>query len=140
MTDEKALADLASFARKCLNAERFPEAILSFSPAECPSCGVVPLVPTIEHHTGSRAGNFRGVMIAQCSQCGMQPRIFSFTGKHRRRSREEKPSCSCGNRAFLIAECERIERDAALGSFFDEGVVVGKCARCGRNHAFVYTD
>jgi hypothetical protein len=39
-----------------------------------------------------------------------------------------------------VAEYERIERDDGMIGFFDEGVVVGKCSRCGRNRALVYTD
>ena len=40
----------------------------------------------------------------------------------------------------LFAECERIERDDGMMGFFDEGVVVGKCAQCGQNRALVHTD
>jgi hypothetical protein len=54
--------------------------------------------------------------------------------------RDEKPKCKCGHEQFYVGECERIERDEGVMGFVDEGVVVGKCFRCGRNRAFVYTD
>jgi hypothetical protein len=65
---------------------------------------------------------------------------MSFTGKHRTPLREENPSCTCGHAAFVVAEMERIERDDGLMGFFDEGVVVGQCAHCGKNQALVRTD
>jgi hypothetical protein len=41
--------------------------------------------------------------------------VFSFTGGHRKRLREEKPaSCGCGNASFLVGECERIEGDEGV--------------------------
>lgn len=136
----KALSSLEAFARKCIAAHRYPDDYHFFTPAKCPACGVVPLELTIEHHTGSKQGDFKGVIFAQCSECGGEKRIFSFTGKHRKPLREEKPACQCGNVYFLVGECERIERDEGGLGFFDEGVVVGKCSRCGRNRAMVYTD
>jgi hypothetical protein len=140
MKHQTALSDLEAFARKRIAAHRYPNDYHRFTLARCPACGVVPLELTIEHHTGSKKGNFRGVIMAQCSECGGQHRIFSFTGKHRERLREEKPVCKCGNTRFLVGECERIERDEGVLGFFDEGVVVGKCSECGRNRALVYTD
>ena len=41
---------------------------------------------------------------------------------------------------FSFGECERFEGDEGLMGFFDEGIVVGQCARCGQNRVFVYTD
>jgi hypothetical protein len=94
----------------------------------------------IEHHTGSKRRDFKGVIWARCSVCDREQRIFSFTGKHRRRSREERPVCDCGEARFFVAKLERIEGSEGLPGFFDEGVIVGECSRCGRRRAFVYTD
>jgi hypothetical protein len=106
----------------------------------CSTCGIVPLTLTVEEHTGSKRGNFRGVIDGQCSQCGNREQIFSFTGPHREPERVLEPRCRCGHGEFLVAECERIERDEGLPGFFDEGVVVGQCARCGRHRTIVFTD
>ena len=106
----------------------------------CDRCGVVPFAVTIEHHSGSKAGDFKGVIRGECAECATQKTLLSFTGQHRRRLREEKPVCRCGNGTFVAAECERIEGDGGLLGFFDEGVVVGQCPRCGRNRALVHTD
>jgi hypothetical protein len=136
-----SLSDLEKFARKCIAAQEYPGDHHPFKLLGCPSCGVVvPLALTIEHHTGSRKDDFKGSIFGRCSECGSEERIFSFTGTHRRRLREETPACKCGNAYFLVAECERIEGDEGLVGFFDEGVVVGQCSRCGRNRAFVCTD
>ena len=134
------LSDLEAFARECIAADRFPNDHHVFTAARCPSCGVVPLELAIEHHTGSKKGDFKGVIWAQCSECGGKTRIFGFTGEHRRRERQEKPACECGSTRFLVGECERIEGGEGLPGFFDEGVVVGKCSECGRDQALVYTD
>lgn len=140
MADRDTLSDLEAYAKECIAAQRYPNDYHFFTPVECPACGVVPLVLTIKHHTGSRTGNFKGVILARCSVCGGQRRILSFTGKHRKPTREESPVCKCGNASFIVAECERMEGDEGVLGFFDEGVVVGRCAQCGQNRVFVYTD
>lgn len=94
----------------------------------------------IEHHTGSVKGDFKGVIHAECSVCGCEARVFSFTGEHRNVLRVERPTCDCGNRTFLSGVMERIEGDEGLPGFFDEGVIVAQCVACGRLTALVYTD
>lgn len=132
------MAALKGFAESCLAAERFPDDHHVFHPASCARCGVVPLRLVIEHHTGSKRGNFRGVVQGECQQCDQETVVLSFTGSHRQPLRRERPTCACGNDTFLVASCERIERDS--GGFVDEGVLVGRCSRCGRLHDLVYTD
>ncbi len=140
MKHQTALSDLEAFAKKSIAAQRYPNDFHFFTPFKCDDCGVVPFELTIEHHTGSKERNFKGKIFALCSECGSRKRVFSFTGEHRKRLREEKPACKCGHEGFLVGECERIEGDEGLMGFFDEGVVVGKCSRCGRNRVLVYTD
>ncbi len=140
MEHQASLSDLEAFARKCIAAHRYPDDYHFFTLFKCDTCGVVPFELTIEHHTGSKKGNFKGVILGQCAGCESRKRLVSFTGKHRERMREEKPKCKCGNEHFFAGECERIEREERLIGFFDEGVIVGKCSRCGRKRAFVYTD
>jgi hypothetical protein len=140
MKDQAPLSDLEKYARKRIAAHRYPGDFHFFRPFKCDTCGVVPFALTIEHHTGSKKGNFKGKIFGECAECGTRKRLFSFTGKHRERLREEQPACACGKKQFLVGECERIERDEGVMGFFDEGVVVGKCSECGRNRAFVYTD
>jgi hypothetical protein len=140
MTGPISLSDLEAFARQQLHAHRCPNDHHPFRPFTCDACGLVAFELTIEHHSGSKKGDFRGVIWGTCTECGSSKRLFHFTGQHRKRLREEKPVCQCGNASFFVAECERIEGNEGLTGFFDEGVVVGKCGRCGRNRAFVYTD
>ena len=140
MTSQTELSDLERYAGKCIAAHRYPNDVHMFSAKKCPTCGVAPLELTIEHHSGSKKKNFRGVILGKCTKCNNTTRIFSFTGDHRTPVREEKPICKYGSAYFLVGECERIERDEGLLGFFDEGVVVGKCIECGTNRAFVYTD
>jgi len=52
----------------------------------------------------------------------------------------EHPVCACGGEAFYTALCERIEVWDGEPSFFDEGIVAGQCASCGRLRAIVFTD
>jgi len=140
MNNHYDLSDLERYAGKCIDAHRYPNDVHKFTAKRCPACGVVPFELTIEHHSGSKKKNFRGVIFGECTQCKSKGRIFSFTGDHRTPEREEKPVCKCGGVLFVVGECERIERDEGLLGFFDEGVVVGKCIECGRNRAFVFTD
>ena len=140
MKDETPLSDLEAFAKRSIAAERYPNDIHLFTLFRCDGCGVVPLELTIEHHTGSKKGNFRGEIHGLCVACGSRKQVLSFTGAHRKRTREDKPVCACGQKGFLVGECERFEGDEGLMGFFDEGVVVGKCSGCGRNRVFVYTD
>jgi hypothetical protein len=140
MKNETPLADLKEYAKERIAAERYPDDYHLFRPAKCSVCGVVPLELTIEHHTGSKKGNFRGIITARCSVCGGEERIFSFTGNRRKPERKETPVCKCGNKTFVVGELERIERDEGMMGFFDEGVVVGQCSACGRKRALVYTD
>ena len=140
MKDLDMLSDLEAFARKRVAAHRYPNDYHIFRPFNCDACGVVPFELSIEHHTGSRKGNFKGMIWGECAECGSRKRLFSYTGGKRKRQRVEKPVCRCGNASFLTGECERIESDEGLLGFFDEGVVVAKCSRCGRNQALVHTD
>ena len=140
MEYQSSFPDLKAFAETCVAADRYPDDYHLFDLFECHACGVVAFVLAIEHHSGSKEGDFKGVIFGQCAKCGSRERIFSFTGEHRKHLRTEKPVCECGNESFIVGGCERMEGDAGLLGFFDVGVVVGKCSRCSRNRAFVYTD
>ncbi len=140
MKHQTNLSDLGAFARKSIAAERYPNDYHLFNLFKCDSCGVVPFQLTIEYHTGSKKGNFKGKIFGLCAECGNTKQVFSFTGGHRKRLREEKPGCKCGHKGFIVGECERIEGDEGIMGFFDEGVVVGQCSKCGQNRVFVYTD
>lgn len=137
---ETSFSELESFARDHLEAHRYPNDYHIFRMSKCEICGTVPFGLTIEHHTGSRRGDFKGRIWGQCSICGYRTRIFSFTGEHRKPLREETPACRCGGTDFYVGECERIEGGEGLAGFFDEGVVVGLCSQCGRNRVLVETD
>ena len=134
------LSDLERYAGKQINARSYPAAVHRFRVLECEQCGAAALALTVEHHSGSKPGKFRGVIYGECSGCAKKGIVYRFTGSHREKTRQEKPSCSCGNRYFLVAELERFESEDGLAGFFDEGVVVGKCASCNRNRVIVSTD
>ena len=140
MKDPNMLSDLEAFARKRIAADRYPNDYHVFRLFSCDACGVVPFEVTVEHHTGSRKGDFKGMIWGECAECGNRKRLFSYTGDHRKRLRVEKPVCKCANASFLTGECERLESDEGILGFFDEGVVVGKCSRCDRNRTLVHTD
>jgi hypothetical protein len=140
MMDAEVRAELEAYARARIAADRYPGDHHVFHLFRCDACGVAPFALTIEHHTGSRQGDFKGIIWGECAICGSRKRLFSFTGAHRARLRDEKPVCRCGQASFYAGECERIEGDAGLAGFVDEGVVVGKCAHCGRKRVLAYTD
>lgn len=140
MTGDTWISDLRAFALERLAADRYPQDYHIWKLFTCEACGAEGFAVTIEHHTGSKKGDFKGVIWGDCAACGRRQRLFRFTGEHRQRLRDEAPACTCGGRAFGVGECERIEGDEGLPGFFDEGVVVGQCRQCGQNQAFVYTD
>jgi hypothetical protein len=132
--------DLEDYATTILKAERYPNDYHLFKLYGCDDCGVVPFELIIEHHTGSREGDFKGKIVGSCTKCSGNKLLFSFTGNQRKKVQDEKPLCECENEGFIVGECERIEGDEGLLGFFDEGVVVGKCAGCGINQVLVMTD
>lgn len=140
MTQHYNQDNLKAFAEQSLAADKYPLDYHIFKLFECDKCGQVPFMLSIEHHTGSAKGDFKGIINGTCAQCGASKLLFSFTGTHRRKMRTEKPHCTCGNNTFIVGECERFEGDEGLLGFFDEGVVVGTCAHCAKNHVFVDTD
>ena len=140
MEDQKNYSDLEAFAKKKIAAERYQNDFHFFGMCKCDECGIAPFTLTIEHHTGSRKGNFKGIITGLCQKCGKEKQILSFTGKHRKPMRTENPVCKCGHKEFLVGKCDRIEREDGMMGFFDEGVVAGKCTECGENCVFVYTD
>ena len=140
MRDPSSLSDLEAFAKDQIDAHRYPDDVHIFKPFQCDACGIVPLEMIIEHHTGSQEGDFKGEIHGTCTECGSEKLHFRFTGENRKRLRREKPDCECGNGSFLVGECERIEGEGGLKGFFDEGVVVAKCSRCGRNRVLIHTE
>ena len=137
---QELLGDLEAFARQCIAAERYAGDVHTFTVFECDQCGLVPFELTIEHHTGSEPYDFAGIMTGRCTRCGRSAVLFGITGEHRQPERRETPVCECGSKQFIAAMCERYEGEEGLTGFFDEGVLVGKCAVCGRNQALVFTD
>ena len=137
---QTSIADLESYAKRLLKAESYPNDFHLFTLFKCDDCGIVPFELAVKHHTGSREGDFKGIITGFCAECGTEKQLFSLTGNHRVQIREEIPVCECRKKGFVVGECERIEGDEGLMGFFDEGVVVGKCAGCGQNRAMVFTD
>lgn len=117
---------LERFARDLLTYGNDGQARFQFRPYRCPACGARPFGVTIITHSGSKPGNFRGEIMGRCLACGETARLFSFTGPSRRPLRQRHLACrACGRTQFSLAESERFE-----GDFFDEGVVVSRCAAC----------
>jgi hypothetical protein len=135
-----SLAELEDFARDCINADNHQADDHIFIMYQCHSCKRDSFILSIEHHTGSEEWNFKGIIWGECTNCGYLGRLFTFTGEHRKKLREEKPVCECGNRSFVVGQCERIEGEQGIPGFFDKGVIVGKCCNCHRNTSFVFTD
>lgn len=105
---------LKAYAEASLKAHRHPDADHQFRIFVCPSCEAQgPFEITLDHHSGSREGDFRGEIQADCARCDSRGRIFSFSGPTRTFIRSETPSCDCGAGQFFVAECERHEGSRA---------------------------
>lgn len=131
---------LEEFAKECISADNHPDDDHRWELFRCGSCGNPEFRITIEHHTGSEEWNFRGIIWGECAACGYIGRLFTFTGEHRVVEREDRPECDCGNRSFIVGQCERYEGEQGIPGFFDEGVIAGRCRECGRNRTMVFTD
>jgi hypothetical protein len=140
MKQPESLSELDDFAKQCINSQNYPNDNHTFSLYSCNSCKSSAIKLTIEHHTGSEEWNFKGIIWGECAECGYLMRLFTFTGSHREKLRDERPVCECGSRTFIAGQCERIEGEQGIPGFFDEGVIVGKCTLCNRNRTFVFTD
>ena len=66
MQYQALLSDLEAFAKKRIAARRYPNDIHFFTPFRCDACGVAPFELTIEYHTGSKKGDFRGIIWGEC--------------------------------------------------------------------------
>jgi DNA-directed RNA polymerase subunit RPC12/RpoP len=135
-----SLSELEDFARQSIASQNHPEDYHNFSLYTCSSCKSSAFKLTIEHHSGTEEWSFKGIIWGECADCGYLGRLFTFTGSHREKLRDERPVCECGSRIFVAGQCERIEGEQGIPGFFDEGVVVGKCINCKRNQVFVFTD
>jgi len=140
MEESELQYELEDFARKSINSNAYPDAFHKFTLYRCNDCKSSDFELTIEHHTGSEHWSFRGIIWGRCAGCGYLMRLFTFTGTHRRKLRDERPECDCGNRVFTAGQCERIEGENGIPGFFDEGVIVGKCTVCNRKKVMAFTD
>jgi hypothetical protein len=140
MEEPGSLSELDEFAKQCIGAQNYPDDYHTFQLFSCHSCRGSSFKITIEHHTGSEAYDFKGIIWGECTECGYLGRLFTFTGEHRKWLREERPACECGEKAFTVGQCDRTEGEQGIPGFFDEGVIAGKCCSCGRNRSFAFTD
>ena len=140
MTHRFPLIELEAFAKKKIAAEKYPNDYHCFKLFKCDQCGLVPFQLTIEHHTGTKRGNFKGRIFGVCHKCGQKKRLFSFTNDQRKTLSVEHPVCPCGCQFYLTGECERFEDDDGRMGFFDEGVMVGSCFQCNEIRVLVETD
>ena len=140
MKQPVSMTNLEDFAHECIHAANYPNDNHLFTLYSCHSCHKQDLKITIEHHTGSKEWNFKGIVWGQCTSCGYLGRLFTFTGEHRSFLCEETPECDCGSKIFNVGQCDRTEGEEGITGFFDEGVIAGKCCSCGLNMVFVRMD
>ena len=135
-----SMEKLEAFARDKIRADLYPKDNHPFKVLSCSGCGFSPFSLTVEEHEGSETGDFMGVIRGVCWSCGVEEVLFSCTGGSGRIIQVEKPKCECGKGWFWLAILERYEGEGGLPGFFDEGVIVGQCARCGANRVMAETD
>jgi len=140
MKQLSSLSSLDDFARQCINSQEYPDDIHNYISYSCNSCRSSTFMLTVEHHTGSTEWDFKGIIWGECSTCGYLMRLFTFTGDHREKLKDERPACECGSRSFTVGLCERVEGEKGIPGFFDEGVVAGKCSQCNLNKAIIFID
>lgn len=133
-------AGLHRFALERLDAARHPKSSHPYKEYECKECGSGTWEVVLDHDPGSDWRDFNGFVVGRCTRCHEYAALFAFFAPDRRCGSEEYLSCPCGSTRFSVAMCERYEGDDGIPGFFDEGVIVGKCADCKRNAVFAFTD
>ena len=137
--------DLEAFARKQINAETYPDDVHICNQFRCKQCAeVVPFSLCISYSRACDdarpAQDFAGTVHSTCSKCGSKGIVLSIKRGAFPEEEQETPRCSCGSDSFYLCMCERYEGANGLEGFFDEGVIVGKCSRCGALKTFLFTD
>ncbi len=134
------LSDLKEFAREKIGADEYPDDFHIYDEAKCDKCGVVPFEVNLEHQNCGSPVDFHGTIWLQCSVCGEKQEYLSILVEGGKLINTEQCKCKCDNTTFYVASCDRIEVWDGQPSFFDEGVVVGKCSNCGSMVRIAMTD
>ncbi|MGQ9722064.1 MAG: hypothetical protein ACUVXA_12165 [Candidatus Jordarchaeum sp.] len=134
------LPDLEQFAREIVGAESYPDDVHIYVEAGCDKCGVVPFEVTVEHWNGDSPVDFHGKIWLKCSVCGEKQEYLYSLLEGSKLQYIEECRCKCDSAKFFVASCDRIEVWDDQPSFYDEGVVVGKCSVCGSIIRIAMTD
>ncbi|MEX2705481.1 MAG: hypothetical protein Q6352_009500 [Candidatus Freyrarchaeum guaymaensis] len=137
---KSSLPDLETFAKEKIGADNYPDDVHIYAEANCEKCGIVPFEVILEHWNGDSPVDFYGVIRLRCSVCGKEKEYLSITEEGGKLVYREQYRCKCDNHTFYVASCDRIEVWEGKPCFFDEGVVVGKCSRCGLLLTIAMTD
>ncbi len=137
--------NLDEYAKEQLNVSAYADDVHVCTTFQCEYCGrAVPFSVLISYSEACDKArppsDFAGTVYGTCTECGTGKILFSIVTNGRPEVEDEHPVCSCGSDAFILCMCERYEGEYGLAGFFDEGVIVGKCAVCGTNRTFLFTD
>ena len=132
--------DLHHFALDCLHAADRPSCSHPYTALPCDTCGAEAWEVAVEHHTGSKATDFRGVVYGLCTRCRETAVLFAFSGPHRRPVLTEYLVCPCGTATVSVGMCEREAGAHGTPGGKNAGVLVDKCTACARNAVVVWTD
>lgn len=141
MTDN----DLEEYAKKQINASAYSDDIHICNQFRCKQCAdIVPFSLLISYSEACDnmrpAQDFAGTVHSTCSKCGSKGVVLCIKRGEYSEVEQEIPRCSCGSDTFFLSMCERYEGAYGLEGFFDEGVLVGKCSRCGNLKTFLFID
>jgi hypothetical protein len=136
---------LEDYGKEQINAAAYSDDVHICTLFSCEHCErISPFSLLISYSTACDrarpAADFAGTVQGTCSQCGTTDVLFGIKRGNHPESETEHPVCSCGSDAFVLCLCERYEGASGLQGFFDEGVLVGKCATCGSHKTFLFTD
>ncbi|TFG28375.1 hypothetical protein EU528_11305 [Candidatus Thorarchaeota archaeon] len=137
--------ELEAYAKEQINAVAYADDVHTCNHFRCSKCEqVVPVSLLISYSEACDdarpAQDFAGTVYGTCGKCGSTDSLFGIIRGSYLETEEEHPVCSCGSNSFFVCMCERYEGAQGLQGFFDEGVLVGKCSKCGSLRTFLFTD
>jgi len=137
--------ELEDYAKEQINAGAYSDDVHTCTLFRCEKCErTVPFVIEISYSAACDkarpALDFAGTVSGTCGDCGMIQTLFSIKRGDYPEVEQEYPVCSCGSYTYITCLCERYEGASGLQGFFDEGVIVGKCATCGTHRTFLFID
>ena len=115
--------------------KRLPTDTFSGGQRSCKGCEGKVFKVVVETHEESEPDNFAGRILSTCVACGEEVDALGVYGAPREAAQTRRAGCKCGSDSFAIVQVVRFDE-----GFFDNGVIVAGCAKCGKEEILARTE